>query len=205
MNMSIIAPNNYVLYVCDTETTGFSFLTQDVIEVSFYRLSDDQQKTWCVKPMNIETISQDALRVNGHKYEDITHQTKYGKEIYREASKVIIEIENWIEEDGVPSENRVLCGQNVQFDKNMLEQLWTKCGSSGSFPFGRRSLDTMQLQFAMDFCSNNMSQSYSLNALTKKYGVKNDKAHSAASDTLATKDVFLKQMNFLKSKLHARP
>lgn len=203
--MSIIAPNNYVLYVCDTETTGFDFVTNDVIEVSFYRLSDEVQKTWCIKPFNTAAIGADALRVNGHKYEDLTHETKYGREVYREAKSVIIDIENFIEEDNVPSEQRILVGQNVQFDKNMLEQLWTKCGSRGSFPFGRKTLDTMQLQFAMDFCSNNMSQSYSLNALTKKYGVKNDKAHSAASDTLSTKDVFLKQMNFLKSKLHARP
>ena len=83
----------------------------------------------------------------------------------------------------------------------MLDQLWSKCNSAGSFPFGRRMMDTMQLQFAIDFCKGEMSQAYSLSALTKKYGIKNEKAHSAAADTMATKEVFLRQIAFLKSKL----
>ena len=84
---NITIPNDYVLYVADCETTGFNFVTNDVIEVSFYRLSDGVQKTWCIKPLNVETIGAEALRVNGHKYEDLIHQTKYGKEIYREPVK----------------------------------------------------------------------------------------------------------------------
>ena len=193
--------NDYILYVCDTETTGLQ-VTNDVIEVSFYRLSDDAQKTWCLKPINNDTIEAAALKINGHKYEDLVHQTKYGREVYQDPNKVIVEIENWISEDNVSSENRILVGQNVSFDKLMLEQLWNKCNSLGTWPFGRRTMDTMQLQFAIDFCSETMSSSYSLNALVKKYGIRNEKAHTAAADTLATKEVFLKQMAFLKQKLH---
>lgn len=194
--------NDYILYVCDTETTGLDPLRNDVIEVSFYRMTDNIQKTWCVKPTNVDNIEAVALKINGHKYEDLAHQTKYGREVYQEATSVIVEIENWIAVDEASSDQRVLVGQNTSFDKLMLEHLWNKCNSGGTFPFGRRTMDTIQLQFAIDFCSGSMSSSYSLSALTKKYGVKNEKSHSAAADTLATKEVFTKQMAFLKQKLH---
>lgn len=196
-----IGMNDYILYVCDTETTGIDPIRNDVIEVSFYRLSDEAQRTWCIKPSSIEGIEAAALKVNGHKYEDLTHQTKYGREVYGEASKVIIEIENWIAEDNISSDFRVLVGHNISYDKLMLQYLWNKCNSEGTFPFGRRNIDTMHLQFAMDYCIEELSPAYSLSALVKKYGVKNDKAHSAAADTVATKDVLLKQMAFLKQKL----
>jgi DNA polymerase III alpha subunit (gram-positive type) len=192
----------YSLYVCDTETTGLDFIKNDVIELSLYRLSDNSQKTWCIKPLNFSNIEADALRINGHKLEDITHKTKYGKETYLDASEVIIEIENWLMEDNVPVNNRVLVGQNISFDKNMLEQLWSKCESRDSFPFGRKSIDTIQIEFFLDFCKGNMSESYSLNNLTKKYGIKNEKAHTAAADVKATKELFDRQVDFFKKTLN---
>ena len=188
----------YVLYVCDTETTGLNAFKNDVIELSIHRLKDDVQKTWHIKPTNIENIDADSLRINGHKLEDITHKTKYGKETYKEASSTIIEIENWLMEDGVPSESRVLVGQNISFDKIMLEQMWIKCNSKETFPFGRRIVDTMQIEFFVDWCKENMAESYSLSSLIKKYGIKNEKAHSAAADVKATKELFEKQVAYFK-------
>ena len=193
--------NDFVIYVCDVEATGLDFIKNDIIELSLYRLTDNIQKTWCIKPINPSNIESVALRINGHKLEDITHQTKYGKETYLESSKAIIDIENFVLSDGVPTEKRVLCGQNVGFDKNMMEQLWIKCESKDSFPFGRRLMDTMIWEFMLDYATNSSSEGYSLSNLTKKYGVKNEKSHSAAADTLATKEVFLRQVNDLRKKL----
>lgn len=189
-------------YVVDTETTGFSFTDNDVIEVSILRLSDNEQKTWCIKPINVNNISSDALRVNGHKLEDLLHQTKLGKDTYLEANKVIVQIENWLMEDNLSTEQRYLVGQNIQFDKNMLEHLWSKCNAHDSFPFGRRMLDTMQFEVFMDLAAETKSDSYSLNSIIKKYGIKNDKAHTAASDVKATKEVFVKQLETLKKLIN---
>lgn len=192
---------DYVIYVADCETTGLDPQLNDVIELSCYRLNDDVQKTWSIKPINKNNIDAGALRVNGHKMEDLCHETKFGKETYKEANSTIIDIENWIMEDGVPTENRILCGHNVAFDKAMLEQLWIKCNSKDTFPFGRRVMDTMIIEFFLDYCKEDMAQSYSLNALVKKYGVKNEKAHSAEADTKATKEVLVKQVEFFKKVL----
>jgi DNA polymerase III alpha subunit (gram-positive type) len=192
---------DYVIYVVDVETTGLDDRSNDIIELSMHRLTDDVQKTWCIQPFNPNNIDPDSLRINGHKKENILHQTKEGRETYIDPNKVIIEVENWVIEDGVPTTQRILAGQNVGFDKNFLEQHWIKGKSKDSFPFGRRMLDTMQIEFFLDLCKGKMSEGYSLNNLTKKYGLKNEKAHSAAADVKVTKDVLIKQIEFFKDKL----
>lgn len=194
---------DYVIYVADVETTGLDDRTNDVIELSLHRLTDDVQKTWCLKPFNPSAIDADSLRINGHKREDILHQTKEGRERYLDPNKVIIEVENWIMEDGVPATQRIIAGQNIAFDRGFLEQHWIKGQSKDSFPFGRRTLDTMNIEFFMDLCRDSMSEGYSLANLTRKYGLKNEKAHSAAADVKVTKDILLKQIAFFKAKLNA--
>ena len=127
---------NFSFYVTDIETTGLDSHLHDVIELSMYRLSDDSQKTWCLKPLNPDHIDPGALRVNGHKLEDLTHKTKEGRERYLDANSVLVDVENWMALDGLPTEKRFLIGQNIAFDKDRLEQLWIKCNSKDSFPIG---------------------------------------------------------------------
>lgn len=195
---------NFAFYVADIETTGLDSHRHDVIELSLHRLGDESesaQQTWCLKPMMPENIDPGALRVNGHKLEDLLHQTKEGRERYLDPAKTLINIENWLSDDGVPSEKRFLIGQNIAFDKDRLEQLWIRCDSKDSFPFGRRTMDTMIIELFFDFCKGQFAEGYSLNNLIKKYGVKNEKAHTAAADVKATKEVFEKQVEYFKGFL----
>lgn len=200
---------NFSFYVADIETTGLDSHAHDVIELSMYRLGDESenaQKTWCFKPLNPESIDPAALRVNGHKLDDLLHKTKEGRERYLDPHKVIVDVENWLADDGLPADKRFLIGQNIGFDKERLEQLWIKCNSKDSFPIGRRSMDTMQIELFFDYVKTvmgvgNFAEGYSLNQIIKKYGVKNEKAHSAAADVKATKEVFEKQVEFFKSLL----
>jgi DNA polymerase III epsilon subunit-like protein len=192
---------DYAIYVADVETTGLDDRLNDVIELSLHRLSDDVQKTWCIKPINPNNIDPDSLRINGHKLEDLLHKTKEGRERYLDPTKVMIEVENWIMEDNSTTKQRVLVGQNIAFDRGFLEQYWIKCQSKDSFPFGYRTLDTIGIEFFFDMCREVMSEGYSLNSLTKKYGLKNEKAHSAAADVKVTKDIFLKQVETFKKAL----
>ena len=193
---------DYTIYVADCETTGLDSHLNDIIEISLLRLTDGVQKTWCLKPLNFETIDMGSLKINGHKLEDIKHETKFGRDTYMDPNKAIIEMENWIMEDDTQTNNRVLCGQNIAFDKSFIDQLWIKCNSKDSLPFGRRTVDTMQIEFFLDLCKGTMAEGYSLNNLVKKYGVVNSKAHTAAADVKATKEVFEKQIEFFKKVLN---
>jgi DNA polymerase III epsilon subunit-like protein len=192
---------NYSFYVCDTETTGLDPYMHDVIELSLLRMSDGVQKTWCLKPINIKNVDAAALRINQHKIEDLNHTTPYGRETYKDPEKVIVEIENWVMNDGVSTDYRALIGQNILFDKNMLEHLWKKCNAYDSFPFGRRFLDTMIIEFFLDLAKDSISDSYSLSSIAKKYGIKNEKSHTAAADVRCTKEVFDKQLEFFRKTL----
>jgi DNA polymerase III epsilon subunit-like protein len=192
---------NYSFYVCDTETTGLDPYLNDIIELSLLRTSDGVQKTWCLKPINMNNIDLAALRINQHKMEDLRQNTPYGRETYQDPSKVVVEVENWVMSDGVSTDYRVLIGQNVLFDKNMLDQLWKKCNAHDSFPFGKRYLDTMMIEMFLDLAKDTTSESYSLSSIAKKYGVSNRKAHTAAADVMATNEVFQKQLEFFKKTL----
>lgn len=190
----------YSLYFLDLESTGL-LDKHDVIELSIIRSVDNVQKTWFIKPLTPETADADALRINHHKIEDLRGETKYGRDTYLDPNKVLVEVENFVMEDNLPTSNRVMVGQNITFDKRMLENLWRKCNSSSSFPFGRRFLDTMVIQFFLDYCKGEMMEGYSLANLIKKYGVTNSKAHSAAADIKATTEVFEKQVDIFKKLL----
>lgn len=200
----------YVLYVVDCETTGTNPNEHDVIEVCFWRLTDDESKTWCLKPLNVETIDDRALKINKHKREDIIHKTAKGRETYLDPVTVLPEIEMWIMQDGVGTEDRVFVGQNPQFDYDFLVKLWQKVGSEDTFPFGfwrgegaeRKNLgfliDTIQIARLIDLCTNKKRRRYNLGSLVKDFSITKAVAHRADGDVKMTRDLFLKMLEGLR-------
>lgn len=195
--------NKYELYGVDVESTGLLPIENDPVEISIIRMSDGSQKTWCLKPINIDNIHPDALRVNGLKMEDLRGETKEGREKYKEPAKVLVEIENWLAEDFLAANDRIMTGQNINFDKMMLESSWKKSNSIETFPFNKKyTVDTAMIEFFMDYCKGNFAEGYSLYALTKKYGIKNMRAHSATEDIKATVAVFNDQVTYFRKTLN---
>jgi DNA polymerase III epsilon subunit-like protein len=191
----------FEVYCCDCETDGLDPVQNSPIEICFYRLATDETKTWCMKPVNTANIQTGALRVNGHKLADLLHQTPEGRARYKAAETVLPEIESWLMADGVSAEQRILLGHNVGFDIDMLTHLWKKCGSEATFPCNSKyRIDTMQMEFSMDYANNTFGEGYSLRNLAKKHGVKNDKAHTAEADVKTTVAIYRKQLAILKLK-----
>jgi len=184
----------FEIYLIDTETTGIEVGVAEIIEISLYRLSNNDQKTWCIKPMKYENISQDALRVNGHKLEDLMHKTAHGKETYKNPEQVISEIENWMMEDFSTPDDRIFVAQNAYFDKLHMEHLWKSHGFEATFPFGRKYLDTIQIELFLDYVDGKQNDFYNLSSLVERYKVKKEKSHKADSDTRMMRDVFLSQI-----------
>lgn len=195
---------DWIFYVIDTETTGLDKEKNEIIEISMLRINDDVQKTWCIKPENYESIQPDALRVNGHKIEDLKHLTQYGRDTYRPASEVLPEMENWMMEDLMTSDRRILVGQNSIYDLNFLEEFWKKLGQLETFPFGRKpfTMDTRQIALLMDLAMNTSREYYNLSNLVSDYGIKKEKAHRAVNDTKMTADLWKKQLEILKKALN---
>ena len=195
--------SGYVIYVGDTETTGMDEELHDVIEISLCRLSmdspeDRDQRTWYLKAVNPMTIQEEALKVNGHKREDIIHFTKAGKEKYKEPAEVVLDIENWIMEDDVSVIDRMLVGQNIEFDIKFLKELWNRVEAPDTFPWdverGKRSLDTQGICNFIDLCTGRRRRYTNLGTLVKAFGVKKRKAHRAEDDVAMTTDLLVKML-----------
>lgn len=192
----------FQIYVADTETTGLDHSKHEIIELSMYHVNLDRQRTWYIKPMHPELAQADALRINGHKLEDISHKTAEGREKYQEPSKAIVDIENWMLEDMASPEEKILSGQNITFDETFFKSLWSKHNGMETYPFGNRPflLDTRQVELFINLIEGKRLDYYNLGSLVEKYGVKKLKAHSAEQDTIMTKDVLLKQLSVFSSK-----
>ncbi len=195
--------SSFVLYVLDTETTGLDKEKHEIIELSILRINDSAQKTWCIKPSNYDSIESEALRINGHKLEDLKHQTAFGRETYKAADKVIAEIENWMMEDCVSSSDRILVGQNPSFDVGFLQKFWSNLNSEDTFPFGKRPfiMDTRQIALLIDLALGTRREFYNLGSLASDFGVKKEKAHRADSDTRMTKELWEKQFDLISKGL----
>lgn len=197
----------YSIYVCDTETTGLSETKNDIIEVCFWRLGEEESKTWWMKPLNPENIEDAALKVNKHKREDILGLTKEGREKYRDPKEVLVEIEEWLMQDGSSAEERIIIGQNIDFDHRFMVQCWLKNGCRDSFPFGywrnetdniTHKIDTMELVMFVDVLLGRKRKFYNLGSLVKDFDIKKAQAHRADGDVQMTKDLFEKIANAFK-------
>lgn len=204
--------SDFVIYVLDTETTGTDPQLHDIIEVSFWRSSDDEQKTWHLRAINESNVTDKALAINKHKKEDILWQTAYGKETYLEPADVIQQIESWVMCDDASATDRVIVGQNIGFDFEFLVELWKRNKAEDSFPFGtwiptedgkKRAqgflIDTMAITRFIDLCTGKKRRVYNLSSLVRAFGITKQKAHKAEFDTKMTKELFYRQLNPLKS------
>lgn len=182
-----------VLYVVDTETTNLSPDIGDIIEVSFLRTSDNDQKTWYIKPTNPDGIDDGALKVNGYNRDDLLWKTKAGREKFRLLDDVLPEIENWICDDGAKIFDRILCGHNVNFDQKFLQSAWKKAKCDDTYPFSSYGMliDTKGLALFFDWVSGQNNERYNLSACIKKFGLEQRKAHGAIDDVKMANDLLM--------------
>jgi ATP-dependent DNA helicase DinG len=190
----------FQIYVCDTETTGLNYLSNEILEISMYHVNQDRQKTWHLQCLKPETVQPDALRINGIKLEDATHKTAEGKDKFKHPKDVIVDIENWMMEDMSASTDRILVGHNIGFDSNFITKLWNDNGAEDTYPFGNRPylLDTRQIELFINLVEGIKNEYSNLGSLVEKYGIKKEKAHRSDADTRMTKDVLLKQLSVFK-------
>lgn len=202
--------DQYIIYVIDTETTGLDPVNNEIVELSMSRFSfsdkiETDQKTWLIKALKPETIQEDALKVNGHKIEDILCQSDFGKENYKHPEDVIVDIEDWIAADKMSANDRVFGGQNPMFDFNMMTSLWKNQNSIHTFPFitghNAKLVDTKQLALILDICMNRKRDKYNLGSLVKSYSVKKGHAHRADEDVRMTLDLLVKMFKAISNDM----
>lgn len=168
----------------DLETTGFSPLDHEIIEIGCLIAKLDENGQYVelesfevkVKPEHIETAEQEALRING--YDEANWMFAHTQ---KEALTMLAQ----------KCDGCVMVAQNIPFDYSFLINGFFRHGIKDPFFFAK--LDTISLAY-LRFRKDPDMKSFSLRSLCEKYGIKNDKAHTALADIRATFEVFKKLM-----------
>lgn len=168
----------------DIETTGTDPLKHEIVELACLLAKRNEDGSYTeletfeckVKPEHIETADKEALRING--YDESTWLFAHTQQ---EALKLVSE----------KCDGCVMVAQNVSFDYSFLAVAFSKYGVKD--PFFYAKLDTIPMAY-LRFRKDPDMTSFTLRSLAEKYGIKNEKAHTAMADIRATFEIFKKIM-----------
>jgi DNA polymerase III alpha subunit (gram-positive type) len=168
----------------DIETTGVNPFKHEIIEIGCMMVRQNDDGTYTaleefevkVKPEHIESAEISALRVNGYDESQwlFAHSQK-------EALTLISQ----------KCEGAVMVAQNASFDYSFLAVGFGKYDVPD--PFFYAKLDTIPLAY-LRFKDDPDMDSFTLRKLCERFGIKNDKAHTAMADIRATFEVFKRLM-----------
>jgi DNA polymerase-3 subunit epsilon len=170
--------------VLDTETTGFNFATNDrIIEIAVVLLDDElafeQEFTWLVN------ANRDVGRTDIH---GIKPGWLISAPTFAEIAPTLTMVLS----------GRTIVGHNVSFDRNFIIAEFARLGHRVEI-MEEAWLDTMRL--AKDFVRGQNGNS--LAALCERFGIHNENAHSALSDTQATAQLLREIMQSKSGLLEA--
>lgn len=175
----------------DLETTGTNPEKHEIIEIGCIvveqvprvgrgpELKKIDELDIKVQPEHMERAEPAALRVNGYNEADWLFATDLKTALETLAHK---------------TRGCIIVGQNIAFDWAFLEKGFEKTGILHQF-HDYHMLDLVSLAYAKLYDDPNYNQKFGLRFLCERFGVKNEKAHSAMSDIQATLEVYKKLLD----------
>jgi len=168
----------------DIETTGVDPYKHEILEIgclvakqnddgSFVMIEEFEVK---VKPEHIENAEPQALRING--YDEANWMFAHTLE---EALRLM---------NQKLGDDATMIAHNITFDYSFIINAYSRLGMKDPF-FHKYDTLTMAM---MRFKDEEDTQRLSLRALCEKFGIKNEKAHTALADVRATFEVFKRLM-----------
>lgn len=168
----------------DLETTGLDPEKHEIIEVGCLiaeqlprlgkgptlRIIDELNLR--IKPEHLETAEPEALRLNGYNETDWLFA---------------VDLKSALEALVKKAAGAVMVGQNVSFDWTFLERGFERTGVKHNFHYHK--LDLLSMAFAKLYDAEAV-QRFSLEALADYFGLKNEHAHTAASDIKVTFEIY---------------
>lgn len=177
----------------DLETTGLDPEKHEIIEIGCVLVKQVprdglgagleviEEFDLKIKPEHIETADPEALAINGYNSADWLFAVDLPA-----AMKVVSE----------KTDGAILIAHNLTFDWLFLEKAFAKTGVPNKMDF--RRLDLLSIAFAKLYDKLEI-QRFSLYSLCKYFGIENERAHTALSDTRASVESiknFLTSINF---------
>jgi len=164
----------------DIETTGLDVGKHEIIEIGCVLTSPDfdviEKFELKIKPEHIMDADPTSLKVN--KYDPLKWEDAY---TLKEAMKIL----------STKVKDFIMVGHNVAFDAGFLEHAYSKTGIGNSMHYHK--LDTVSIAWAKLHREPDLEH-FSLRDLCERFGIKNEKAHTALSDARATFELYKKLM-----------
>ncbi|HBB54264.1 hypothetical protein A2121_02080 [Candidatus Nomurabacteria bacterium GWB1_40_6] len=164
----------------DIETTGLNLEKNEIIEIGCVLTTPDletiEEFELKIKPERVENADPVALKVNHYNEKD--WENSYS---LREAMKIFSE----------KVKDCIMVGHNVAFDAGFLEYAFNKTEIMNAMHYHK--LDTISVAWAKLHREPDLEH-FSLRELCERFGIKNERAHSALPDARATFLLYKKLM-----------
>lgn len=156
--------------VVDIETTGLSYNNDEIIEIGALKIRDDQivdQFEVLIKPS--QPVSYFITNLTG-----ITNEMLLQKGI--SIKEALLQYHDFVGND-------IICGHNVSFDINFINNKFQK---TFKYNYKPTTLDTMSIARRVVLCEN-----YKLKTLCAHFNITQRNAHRALDDVSSTHQVLL--------------
>lgn len=164
----------------DIETTGLNFSVNEIIEIGCVVANPDleiiEEFELKIKPERISEADPVALKVNHYNEKDWENAITLEKAMKIFSEKV---------------KDCIMVGHNVSFDAGFLEYAFTENKMKNSMHYHK--LDTVSIAWAKLHNDPNLEH-LSLHEMCMRFGIKNERAHSALPDARATFELYKKLM-----------
>lgn len=187
--------NGNLLCAIDTETTGLDFRRHDIIQLAILPLDACIKPLQTVRPFVIEMIpkNMDAIEPGARK----THRIDMAQLILRAIDpwKAVDHFEDWFTKLNLPLGKKIMpLAHNWLFDRNFIESwLGGPLSFDNFFHFHFRDSMTAAL-FMNDRADQKMDPvpypKVSLKYCCSQLSVRNERAHDALQDCVATAEVY---------------
>lgn len=180
-----------LITVIDTETTGLSLEKHEIIQLGIieYNLLDNgdlqclQKHEYKIRPSNIFSASQEALKINGYNEKDWQASISFSK-CFNLLNRIF-------------SDSESLIGQNLIFDLRFISKQYWKYGLK--FPKIPKYIDTKFM--GQQLVNEGKIKSCSMDSMCKHFNIKySGRAHTALADCERTMTVWEQLMKYTENK-----
>lgn len=173
---------NKNLAFIDIETTGFSVEQHEIIEIGCVIVKQNngelgevvEEFELKIKPERIADAEPEALAINGYNEAEWMFASTL-----EQAMKVLSE----------KTKDCIMVAHNIAFDYSFIAKAFAVTNVPNQMFYAK--MDTISYAYAKLSKDPNQTK-YSLGALCERFGINNERAHTALADTRATVEVYRK-------------